>query len=57
MNKAIALGARRGTITVVFLLGALLTGRATIKTGSHHDGNLARDWAALTMTSLIGGEI
>ena len=57
MNKAIALGARPGTIAAVFLLGALLTDRATKKTGSHHDGNLARDWAALAMTSLIGGEI
>ena len=57
MNKATALGARRGTITAVFLLGALLTGCATIKTGSHHDGNLARYWAALAMTSLLGGEI
>ena len=43
MNKVTALGARRGTMTPVLLLGALLTGCATIKIGAHHDDNVARD--------------
>lgn len=43
MNKVTALGARRGTFTAVFLLDKLLTSCATIKTASHHDGNLARE--------------
>ena len=57
MNKVTALGPRRGTITAVFLLSASLTGCASIETGSQNDGNVARDDAALAMTSLLGGEI
>ncbi len=37
MNEIITISPFRGTVAAVFLLGVLLSGCATIKTGSHHD--------------------
>jgi len=37
MNRVTTVRSTRGTVAAVFLLGALLTGCATMKTGSHQD--------------------
>ena len=41
MNKATTIRPHRATVAVVLLLGALLTGCASIKTGSHQDESVS----------------